>query len=131
MSFKFLERASAKTIPIVPIETAVFEAWCKSQPKGMRDWVASVGFKANSGETSFVAGANGKLEQVLLGVEAHDGLWAYAGLPTALPPGRYRIDARFEPGEARHGCRAEPSRSRGRGCRYGSAPGVDRQPRQR
>ena len=100
MSFRFLERASAKTIPIVPIETAVFDAWCKSQPKGMRDWVGSVGFKANSGETSFVAGASGKLEQVLLGVEAHDGLWAYAGLPSSLPPGSYWIDARFEPARA-------------------------------
>ena len=100
MSYKFLDRASAKTIPIVPIETAVFEAWKKTQPKAMRDWVASVGFKAASGETSLVAGADGKLEQVLLGVEAHDGFWAYAGLPTALPAGGYRIDARFEPGRA-------------------------------
>ena len=100
MSFRFLERATAKTIPIVPIETVVFEAWCKTQPKGMRDWVASVGFKANSGETSFVAGAGGKLEQILLGVEAHDGLWAYAGLPASLPPGSYRIDTRFEPDRA-------------------------------
>ena len=96
VSFKFLERASAKTIPIVPIETAVFNAWCKSQPKGMRDWVTSVGFKANSGEISFVAGSDGNLEKVLLGVEAHDGLWSYAGLPSSLPSGSYRIEARFE-----------------------------------
>ncbi len=100
MSFRFLERASAKTIPIVPIETAVFEAWRNTQPKAMRDWVASVGFKANSGDTSLVAGAGGRLEQVLLGVDAHDGLWAYAGLPSSLPPSSYRIDARFEPGRA-------------------------------
>ena len=58
MSFRFLDRASARTIPIVPIETAVFEAWRKAQPKSMRDWVASVGFKAGSGETSLVAALN-------------------------------------------------------------------------
>ncbi len=100
MSFRFLDRASASTIPIVPIETAVFEAWRKTQPKLMRDWVDGVGFKAASGAVSLVAGAGGKLDQVLLGVEAHDGLWAYAGLPTSLPAGGYRIDARFEPDRA-------------------------------
>jgi leucyl aminopeptidase len=100
VSFKFLERASARTIPIVPIETAVFDAWCKTQPKTMRDWVAGVGFKANAGEISFVAGAGGRLEQILLGVDAHDGLWAYAGLPSTLPAGSYRIDARMEPDRA-------------------------------
>ena len=100
MSFRFLDRASARTIPIVPIETAVFEAWKKTQPKAMRDWVASAGFKAKAGETSLVAGKAGKLEQVLLGVEAHDALWAYAGLPGALAAGSYRIDARFEPARA-------------------------------
>ncbi len=96
MSFKFLERASAKTIPIIPIETAVLEAWRKTQPKALRDWVASVGFKAKPGETSLVAGAGGKLDCVLFGVDAHDGFWAYAGLPSSLPAGSYRIDARFE-----------------------------------
>ena len=100
MSYRFLDRASAKTIPIIPIETAVFEAWRKSQPKAMRDWVASAGFTAKSGETSLVAGAGGTLKNVLLGVDAHDGLWAYAGLPSSLPPGGFRIDARFEPGRA-------------------------------
>jgi leucyl aminopeptidase len=100
VSFRFVERADAKTIPIVGIEKEVFAAWLKGQPATMRAWVESSGFTAKPGQTSLVADAKGKLTHVLVGVEKHDGLWAYAGLPDALPPGTYRIDARFEPAAA-------------------------------
>ena len=43
-----------------------------------------------------MAGADGGLATVLLGVDDHRALWSYAGLPGRLPEGRYRIDARLE-----------------------------------
>lgn len=100
MSYRFKEKADAKTVAIVPIEKAVFDAWLKKQPADMRRWVQSAGFAAAPGDVSLVAGKDGGLAQVLLGVHEHDGLWSYAGLPGRLPAGAYRIDARFEPDAA-------------------------------
>ena len=96
MAYRFADRTDSRTIPIVPIETAVFAAWLRTQPAALRRWVESTGFSAAPGAMSLVAGADGGLEKVLLGTEAHDGLWSYAGLPDWLPPGKYRIDAVLE-----------------------------------
>ena len=95
MTSSFKSKADAKTIPITPVETAVFDAWLEKEPAASRAWVKSSGFTASLGQVSLVAGADGALSRVLLGVENHDGLWDYAGLPTALPQGSYRIDARM------------------------------------
>lgn len=100
MSYRFKEKADSKTVAIVPIEQAVFDAWLKKQPAELRRWVQSAGFAAAPGDVSLVAGKDGGLAQILLGVDEHDGLWSYAGLPGRLPPGAYRIDARFEPAAA-------------------------------
>jgi len=96
VSYKFIAKTDASTIPIIPIETAVFSAWLKKQPADMRRWVDSAGFLAKPGSISLVAGKNGALSAVLLGVDDHQGLWSYAGLPTSLPAGKYRIDAELE-----------------------------------
>lgn len=95
MPYRFI--ASTKSaIPIIPIETAVFDAWLKKQPAAMKRWVKSGGFKADAGSVSLVAGNDGSLSSVLLGVDDHQGLWSYAGLPDRLPEGSYFIDARME-----------------------------------
>lgn len=96
MSYRFVGRADSKTIPITPVETAVFHAWLKGEPAGIRRWVASSGFKAKAGQISLVSGADGALARVLLGVTDHQGQWDYAGLPSTLPAGRYQIDARLD-----------------------------------
>jgi leucyl aminopeptidase len=91
----FKSKATSATVPVVPIETAVFDAWLKKEPPESRAWVGSSGFTAKPGQISLVSGKQGKLSRVLLGVENHNGMWDYAGLPTALPAGTYRLDARM------------------------------------
>ena len=45
---------------------------------------------------SFVSGISGSLSNVLLGVENHNGMWDYAGLPGRLPAGgNYSLNARM------------------------------------
>ena len=92
----FKTKADARTVPIIPIEKAVFKAWREAQPLALKTWVDSTGFTAKAGKLSLVAGPDGALSSVLVGLEAHDGFWAYADLPGRLPPGSYRIDARME-----------------------------------
>ena len=96
MPYRFFTVANARTIPIIPIETAVFSAWLSTQSAAMRNWVGSAGFLAKPGSVSLVAGNDGALSSVLLGVDDHQGLWSYAALPKSLPAGRYRIDAVLE-----------------------------------
>ncbi len=96
MAYRFRDRAAKGTIPIVPIETEVLKAWLRGQDAATRRWVATTGFTAAAGGISLVAGADGALARVLVGVRAHDGFWSYAALPAALPPGVYRIDAVLE-----------------------------------
>ena len=96
MRAKFKTRADARTVPIVPIEKDVFDAWRADRPLALRAWMESTGFKAAPRSLSLVAGEDGALATVLLGVEAHDDFWAYADLPGRLPAGGYRIDSRMD-----------------------------------
>jgi len=91
----FRDKALRTTVPVTPVETAVFESWLKKEPGAVQAWVRSSGFKARAGQVCLVAGKDGKLARVIAGVRDHDGFWDYAGLPTALPKGSYRIDARM------------------------------------
>lgn len=91
----FRAKALGTTIPVTPIENAVFDSWLKKEPASIQGWVKSSGFSAKPGEISLLAGTDGKLSRVLFGVKDHDGFWDYASLPTALPAGSYRIDARM------------------------------------
>ena len=74
MAYRFFTAADARTRPIIPIETAVFSAWLEKQPAEMRKWVDSAGFLAKPGSISLVAGKDGALSTVLLGVDDHQGL---------------------------------------------------------
>jgi leucyl aminopeptidase len=94
MPSPFLARASAATVPIEPIERDRLTAWLRGQSAALKGWVAATGFKAEAGSLSLVPAANGRLARVLVGVEPGEDLWAFAGLPTALPSGRgYAIAA--------------------------------------
>ena len=62
----FKTRADVKTVPVIPIEEAVFHAWCAVQPEPLKAWVGSTGFTAAAGKVSLVAGADGTLASVLV-----------------------------------------------------------------
>ena len=91
----FRAKALGSTVPVTPIEHAVFDSWVKKEPDAVQVWVKSSGFSAKPGQISLIAGKDGKLSRVLFGVRDHDGFWDYAALPSALPAGSYRIDVRM------------------------------------
>ena len=96
MAYHLVASGNRRTIPITPIETAVFAAWLKTQDAAMIRWIKSTGFKGAVGSISLVAGPDGSLSQVLVGVDNHQGLWVYSALPSKLPEGCYEIDARMD-----------------------------------
>ncbi len=102
MAFNLVARATTGTIPITPVTAASLEAWAVDAETGVKTWIASTGFKGKVGEISLVPDSGGQLCRVLLGVESltHTGTWDYAGLPGALPAGRYAIDADLTPADA-------------------------------
>ena len=91
----FRVKALGSTVPVTPIEHAVFDSWVKKEPDAVQAWVKSSGFSAKPGQISLIAGKDGKLSRVLFGVRDHDGFWDYAALPSALPVGTYQIDVRM------------------------------------
>ncbi|HYD30719.1 MAG TPA: leucyl aminopeptidase family protein, partial [Azospirillaceae bacterium] len=82
-----------ETVPVTPIRKSTLESWLASQPPATRAWVTAIGFQGDTGATALVPGEDGKLARVLVGIEAPDAPWAFAGLPGSLPAGRYRLEA--------------------------------------
>ena len=89
-------------VPLVPVRRSGHGRWLAARGDRERRWLRATGFGARSGEISLLAGADGGLERVFLGLPGADrgapapvddgALWAFAGCPGALPPGRYRLE---------------------------------------
>ena len=96
MSFQLVDDA-ANAVPLLPVVKEALADWLGGRPEHQRAWAARAGFKAEPGATLLLPDGAGGLAGIVLGVEPPDhadrGLWSYAGLPDALPPGSYRIDA--------------------------------------
>ncbi len=94
---QLVTKAGPGAIPLTPVEKKGFRKWLAGQAAPLRTWVRSTGFDASPGSISLVAGRDGGLDRVLLGVDSGgaDGedIWAYAALPKRLPRRTYRIDA--------------------------------------
>jgi len=84
-------------VPLLPVAKPALADWLGARPEHQRAWAARADFKAEPGATLLLPDGAGGLAGIALGVEPPDhadhGLWSYAGLPDALPPGSYRIDA--------------------------------------
>jgi leucyl aminopeptidase len=92
----YLVTSARDAVPITPLQASGLKAWLAGPGRPCRAWAESTGFTAEAGSVALVPGRGGRLGRVLLGVKAGEGLWAYAGLPTQLPAGRYRIDAALD-----------------------------------
>jgi leucyl aminopeptidase len=93
-----IAKGDAGTVPIVPLEAGKLAAWAKRQDAATRGWIDSTRFKAEGNAVSLIAGADGRLARVLVGMD--DPFVAFATLATRLPPGTYRVDGRLMPRQA-------------------------------
>ena len=75
-------------IPIEPVTKSGFNKWLQKNP-GSREWLRTIGFKAEPGTFAFL---RGRTPRVLAAPVEGERIWAYAGLPMSLPEGTYRLD---------------------------------------
>ncbi len=87
----YLTSSDQKAIPVRPLTAAELEGFCQSAGAGVADWVSSTNFTAKPGKLCLIPGSNGRLEQVLFGVDDHDDFWALGALPNVLPKGVYSL----------------------------------------
>ena len=101
MPFRFVGKATAKSIPLTPVSTDTLPTWRKGAGARVGRWIGRSGFAAAPGTACFLPDTDGGLERVLFGVEQQDmpggGLWDLAPLPALLPKGRYYLDADLTP----------------------------------
>jgi leucyl aminopeptidase len=102
VTLNLVARANAGTVPVTPISTDGLKAWMDKAPKKVAAWAEATGFKAKPGELRLIPDDNGGIARVMIGVDdqTKTGLWDYAGLPAALPGGRYAIDVDLETADA-------------------------------
>jgi len=89
--FDFLTSEPGNAIPIAPVTAATLPAWLETHPQS-RDWISTIGFKADPGTFAFLPGAQGRPATVLATPAEGAPVYAFAGLPMALPEGRYALD---------------------------------------
>jgi leucyl aminopeptidase len=88
----FLTADRSGAIPITSVRAASLGAWLDSH-KRSRDWLERTGFKAEPGTFAFLPGSNGSPAAVVASPAEGAAVYAFAGLPMALPEGTYALEA--------------------------------------
>ena len=100
----FIAKKQKGTVPLMAIAEGNFIKWRAGCPARTKAWLRASGFQAKPGTTSLMAGRNGELERVFIGIPngvvptsgSHsaidDGtLWAFAAASAGLPKGSYSL----------------------------------------
>jgi leucyl aminopeptidase len=78
-------------ISVTAVSKATLPSWLERHPES-RDWVAGIGYSAQPGTFAFLPDAGGRLASVIACPVESAPVYAFAGLPTALPEGKYVLD---------------------------------------
>ncbi|MBU6475345.1 MAG: leucyl aminopeptidase family protein [Alphaproteobacteria bacterium] len=102
----FLNKKTAETIPVTPLDKADLQKWLKKQNRARRNWVAATGFTAATGTLLALPDKNGAVERVLFGVPEDGTLYSYAALPARLGKNAagYYIDKNLNNADATQIC---------------------------
>ena len=82
---------SAEAVPLHAVAADRLETWLGTQTPRTRTWLAGVGFKADAGAYVAVAGDDGAISSVVLGLGRGDDPWVTGSLAKALPKGVYKL----------------------------------------
>src|SRR5438105_2200691 len=79
-------------IRITPVREAALPGWLDAHPES-REWISVMGFKGEPGTFAFLAGDNGRPSGLIASPTEGGSVWAFAGLPMALPEGTYVLES--------------------------------------
>jgi len=86
-------KTAAECVPLTPLNADELAPWVAERSDFVRAWIAAAGFKAEKGSVLLIPDEHGRLSHVAAGIESTlEDPWALAHLPTALPPGTYRLE---------------------------------------
>ena len=99
-----VEPSGEAAVAVEPVEAPAFASWRERQSPERRRWLEASGFTGDRGSFCLRPAADGGLDRVVL-VGGGDGkaageIWDWSGLPTALPPGLYRLAVPVAPERA-------------------------------
>ena len=89
--FEFFTADQGNAIPISAVSAATLPGWLEAHPQS-REWIAAIGFKAEPRTFAFIAGNGGRPSAVLASPTDGASVWAFSGLPMALPEGAYALE---------------------------------------
>jgi leucyl aminopeptidase len=88
----YLATDTGGAVPIATVTTSGFAAWRAGQSEADRQWLEATGFVGEPGKFAFLPGAGGRPSRIVVGIPEKEPLWCLAGLPDALPEGRYVLE---------------------------------------
>lgn len=88
------------SIPITPVSKESYAAWLTGIAAQDRAWLEATGFTGEKGKIAFLPGPGGRPARVVVATSSEERLWSFAGLPEALPEGRYAIDVSLDAASA-------------------------------
>ena len=94
------DAGAANALPLAPVPVGDYDTWLADQPAATATWLQASGFAAKAGRHALIPAADGGVAAVLATVARLDDVWALAALPTALPPGDYRLPPDLTPSQA-------------------------------
>lgn len=86
-----LKTPGARAVPLHIVDRASFATHLRTAPAATQRWLKATGFEGEADRHVLVPDGDGGVKEVWAGVSAADSPWVLAALPTALPPGAYRI----------------------------------------
>ena len=86
-----LVASAPNAMPLHVVEEDTLSVWLKRQSRDVQTWVKSNGFKGRAGQRLAVPGKGGHAELIMCGMASPPEVWNFAGLPSSLPQGTYRL----------------------------------------
>lgn len=96
-NLNIITKSTGKTKPtvITLLHEKEFPAWLKKQESCIKNWLGSCEFSAKAGSVCIIPDTDGKITQVLAGVDVELDIWSIAHLPAKLPEGVYALEKKL------------------------------------
>ena len=87
----YTQERDLSTIPVLALTSESYKAWLDQQDEFIKNWLNTHSFEAKAATVAMLPNSNGRLEQVILGVENELDFWSWGALARLLPEGAYHI----------------------------------------